>query len=106
VPEGVDAYLLKHILHDWNDDDCLRILKTVYAAARSRAKLLVVESILESSNEPQFAKTVDIEMLVQTRGGRERTRSEWQNLLRAGGFRSSRVIPTASSVSVIEALRD
>ena len=106
VPEGVDAYLLKHILHDWSDDDCLRILKTVYAAAKPRAKLLVVESILESSNEPQFAKTVDIEMLVQTRGGRERTRSEWQNLLRAGGFRSSRVIPTASSVSVIEALRD
>lgn len=106
VPEGVDAYLLKHILHDWSDDDCLRILKTVHTAAKSRAKLLVVESVLASSNEPQFAKIVDIEMLVQTRGGRERTRSEWQNLLVAGGFRLSRVIPTASSVSVIEAHRD
>jgi O-methyltransferase domain len=81
-------------------------LKCVHAAAKPGAKLLVVESIVESLNEPQFAKIADIEMLVQTHGGRERTRSEWQNLLSAGGFRFLRAVPTSSSVHVIEALRD
>jgi hypothetical protein len=106
VPQGADAYLLKHILHDWGDGDSVRILKCVHAAAKPGAKLLVVESIVESLNEPQFAKIADIEMLVQTHGGRERTRSEWQNLLSAGGFRFLRAVPTSSSVHVIEALRD
>ena len=106
VPQGADAYLLKHILHDWGDGDSERILRRVHAASNPGAKLLVVESIVESPNEPQFAKITDIEMLVQTHSGRERTRSEWQKLLSAGGFRFLRAVPTSSSVHVIEALRD
>jgi O-methyltransferase len=105
VPSGADAYLLKHILHDWSDADCVRILKTIQGAAKPGAKLLVVEAIVEDSSEPQFAKTLDIWMLAHLRG-KERTRAEWQNLLSAGGFRLSRTIRTTSFASVIEAIRE
>jgi O-methyltransferase domain/Dimerisation domain len=105
VPSGADIYLLKHILHDWSDADCVRILKTIQAAAKPGSKLLAVEAIVEKSSEPQFAMTLDIWMLAHLRG-KERTRTEWQNLLNAGGFRLSRTIPTTSFVSVIEAIRE
>jgi hypothetical protein len=65
-----------------------------------------VEAIVEAANEPQFAKTLDITMLVLTHGGKERTRAELQTLLSAAGFRVSRTVPTASFASVIEAIRD
>ena len=106
VPEGADSYLLQNILHWRSDEDCLHILKTVHAAARPGAKLLVVEAVVEAPNEPQFAKTLDIAMLVLTHGGKERTRAEVQTLLSAAGFRVSRIVPTASFASVIEAIRD
>ena len=106
VPEGADAYLLKHILHDWSDENGVRILKNIHAAAKPTAKLLVVEFILRELDEPQFAKVSDLEMLVISPDGRERTRVEWQNLLRAGGFQLTRTISTNSSVCVIEAVRN
>ncbi|HET9378856.1 MAG TPA: methyltransferase [Chthoniobacterales bacterium] len=106
VPAGADAYLLQNILHWRSDEDCARILKAVHANARSGAKLLLVEAIVEASNEPQFAKTLDIAMLVLSDGGKERTQAEWQELLNACGFRLSRIVPTASFASVIEAIRD
>jgi O-methyltransferase domain/Dimerisation domain len=106
VPEGADAYLLQNILHWRNDEDCVRILKTVHAAARPGAKVLAVEAIVEAANEPQFAKPLDIAMLVATHGGKERTHAEWEKLLRVAGFQVSRTIPTASFASVIEAIRD
>lgn len=106
APEGADAYFLQNVLHRRSDDDCLRILNAVRSAAKPGAKLLVVEAIVETSNEPQFAKTWDITMLVVTRGGKERTRAEWLKLLGAAGFRVSRITPTASFASVIEAARD
>jgi O-methyltransferase domain/Dimerisation domain len=106
VPEGADAYLLQNILHWRSEEDCVRILKAVHAAARPGAKLLVVEAIVEPSNEPQFAKTLDIAMLVATHGGKERTYAEWENLLSATGFRVSRTVPTASFACVIETIRD
>ncbi len=66
----------------------------------------MVEAVVEAPNEPQFAKTLDIAMLVLTHGGKERTHAEVQTLLNAVGFRVSRIIPTASFASVIEAIRD
>jgi hypothetical protein len=106
VPEGADAYLLKHVLHDWSDENCVRILKNIYAAAKPATKLLLVEFILNDSDEPQFAKVSDLEMLVISPYGRERTGVEWQNLLKAGGFQLTSTIPTNSGVYVIEAVRD
>jgi hypothetical protein len=104
APSGADAYLLKHILHDYNDEDCLRILKIIHAAAKPGAKLLVAEAIVEVTNEPQFAKILDIQMLVHLYG-KERTRDQWQELLRSGGFRLSRIVRTNSYAFMIEALR-
>jgi hypothetical protein len=98
--------LLKHVLHDWSDENCVRILKNIHAVAKPATKLLLVEFILNESNKPQFAKITDLEMLVISSYGGERTRVEWENLLRASGFQLTRTIRTKSGVSVIEAVRD
>lgn len=105
VPSGADAYLMKHILHDWNDADSVRILQAIHRAAAPGAKLLLVEAILEEGNTPQFAKILDIEMLVMTPGGHERTLAEWKSLLETSGYRFTRVVPTPSPIAVIEAVR-
>jgi O-methyltransferase domain len=77
-----------------------------YAAARAGARILVVDPVVGAANEPQFARTLDIAMMVTTRGGKERTSAEWRSLLTAAGFGVSRIIPTASYASVVEAIRD
>jgi len=104
VPSGADAYLFTHILHAWSDADCLRILKNVHAATKPGAKMLIVEAVVEISQQSRLATSLDIQRLLMTHGGKERTRIEWQKLLGAGGFRLSRVVPTASYASVIEAV--
>ncbi|WP_327358697.1 methyltransferase [Streptomyces sp. NBC_01304] len=102
VPAGGDLYLLKHVLHDWNDEDCLRILRAVRAAAPAGARLLVVDAVLAPGNEPDLGKLVDIVMLAVLRG-RERTEAEFGTLLTAAGFRPERVIATKAFASVVEA---
>jgi hypothetical protein len=104
IPNGADAYLLKHILHDWSDEDCLRILTNIYAVAEPGTKLLVVDAVIGARNEHEFAKILDIQMLVHLRG-KERTRAEWKELLHAAGFQLTRVVPTPSFAHVIEAVR-
>jgi hypothetical protein len=102
VPAGADAYLLKAVLHDWQDDDALRILRACRAAAGTDALLLVVDRDLGAPNESPEAKFSDLNMLVGT-GGRERTRDEFAALLAEGGFALRRAIPTAIGLSVFEA---
>jgi hypothetical protein len=102
VAAGADAYMMKHILHDWMDVDALRILKNIRAVIPSGGRLLLVESVVPAGNEPHPAKWIDIEMLVSP-GGKERTSGEWTTLLAEGGFRLSRIIPTPSLFCVIEA---
>ena len=104
IPSGGDAYLLSHILHDWPDEQCARILDNCYQAMTSKTKLLVVEMIVPCANEFSVAKLLDLEMLVIT-GGRERTEPEFRDLLKSSGFRLSRIIPTTESVCVIEGIR-
>jgi O-methyltransferase domain len=104
IPSGADAYLLKQILHDWSDEDCLRILKNIYAAAEPNTKLLVVDAVIGARNEHEFAKILDIQMLVHLHG-KERTQAEWKELLYAAGFQLTRVVPTPSSTHVVEAVR-
>jgi hypothetical protein len=104
IPSGADAYLLKHILHDWSDEDCLRILTNIYAIAEPGSKLLVVDAVIGARNEHEFAKILDIQMLVHLRG-KERTHAEWKELLHAAGFQLTRVVPTPSFAHVIEAVR-
>jgi hypothetical protein len=104
VPEGGDAYLMKAIIHDWNDDNALKILANVRSAIAADGKLLLLESLLPERASSDIGMLIDLEMLVVV-GGKERTRAEWANLLGRAGFRLNRVVHTATPVSIIEAVR-
>src|SRR5262249_28867669 len=101
VPPGGDAYLLRHIIHDWDDEQSLRILRNCRRAVGGQARLLIVESVIPPGNEPSFSKWLDLNMLVVP-GGLERTEAEYRDLLQQAGFRLVGVVPTAMEVSVIE----
>jgi hypothetical protein len=102
VPPGADAYLLRHVIHDWDDDRSVAILRNCRAATGERGKLLVVEGIVPPGNGPSLSKFFDLAMMVLP-GGMERTEEEYRRLFAAGGFSLGRVVPTRSWVSVIEA---
>jgi hypothetical protein len=112
VPTGADAYVLSWILHDWDDGSALRILANCRAAIRNTGRLLVIEIVLPSADEPrspkasyleQLAKVTDLEMLAVV-GGRERTRAEYGELLSRAGFGLTQVLELESMPwSVIEA---
>lgn len=104
VPAGHDAYLLSHIIHDWDDGENATILKNVREAMKPDGKLLIVEMVLPEGNEPHMGKMLDMMMLLVP-GGEERTPSEYAELLEPNGFKVTRVVPTASAVSVVEAVR-
>lgn len=103
IPAGYDLYLLKSVLHNWNDKDAACILRNCRAAMGPKSRLLVIERVVPQSGQPSDAKLFDINMLV-VMGGQERTAPEYRALLQAAGLELARVIPTASSLSVIEAL--
>ncbi|RLU86929.1 SAM-dependent methyltransferase [Streptomyces griseocarneus] len=103
VPPGGDIYILKHILHDWNDEDCLRILRTVRRAVEPGTKLLVIDAALPTGEEPHPGKALDVMMLALV-PGRERTEPEFAALLTAAGFTLNRVLPTPSFQSIVEAV--
>jgi hypothetical protein len=103
VPSGADAYLLKSVIHDWDDDQSVAILRTCRAAMTDQAKLLLVERIVRPGNEPDPAKFLDLLMLVMN-GGRERTADDFERLLAAAGFRLSNIVPTGPVLSVIEGI--
>jgi hypothetical protein len=103
VPVGGDAYLLSHIIHDWNEDQCLTILGHCRKAIKPDGRLLIVETVLPTGDTPHQGKVQDMVMLVVP-GGQERTEAEYVALLGKAGFRLNRVVPTASIVSVVEAV--
>ncbi|MBL1078529.1 hydroxyneurosporene methyltransferase [Nocardia sp. 2] len=102
VPKGGDAYILKHIVHDWSDTEAEHLLRTARAAMDPEATLLLIEMVLPAHKRPHASKFIDLEMLVNA-PGRERTRDEYGNLLARSGFALTRVVPTASADSVVEA---
>jgi ubiquinone/menaquinone biosynthesis C-methylase UbiE len=101
VPEGGDAIILKWIIHDWNDEQSVAILKNCHRALTKNGKLILVEAVVPETNEPHFSKFIDLNMLVMT-GGRERTEAEFHELYEKSGFRLTRIVPTESPFSVIE----
>lgn len=103
VPIGGDLYLLKSILHNWNDERCITILKHCRDAITPEGRLLVAERVIPPGNGPAEAKLFDINMLVAV-GGQERTEAEFEELLHTAGFRLTRLMPTASPLSLIEAV--
>jgi hypothetical protein len=103
VPAGGDVYLMRHIIHDWNDEQCLTILRNCRKVVPPSGKLLLVESVIPPGNESCFAKFLDLAMLAIP-GGMERTEAEYRELLAGAGFRLNRIVPTASVVHVIESV--
>ena len=103
VPEGGDIYVLKSILHDWDDRQSITILKKCLEVMKRGSRLLVIERVVPEGNEPSEAKLFDINMLVVT-GGLERTEREYRKIFEAAGFDLTRIIPTKAPVSIVEGI--
>jgi hypothetical protein len=103
IPAGADAYYMQHILHDWKDDRCLKILANCRRAleGRENGRLLIVDSVVPETSDPHPSKWLDIEMLLMP-GGRERTRPEWEALFTKAGFEIARIVPLKAAESLIE----
>jgi hypothetical protein len=104
VPAGGDAHIMKWIIHDWDDDQSVAILKNSHRALAESGKLILVEAVVPAGNEPHFSKFIDLNMMVMT-GGREPTEAEFHDIYERAGFRLTRVVPTESPFSVIEGVR-
>lgn len=106
VPEGGDAYLLSNVIHDWDDDHAVEILNTCRAAMADTACLLLAEIVLPEGAAPSMGKFVDMQMLVMTAGGRQRTEAEFRALLDRAGLRLTRIVPSSGMISLVEAVPD
>jgi hypothetical protein len=108
APVGGDAYILKHVIHDWDDERAVAILRNCHRAMGPEGKLLIVEGVypprIDASAEHWGAAANDVNMLVAT-GGRQRSESEFRALYKSAGFKLTRIVPTAARVSVIEGVR-
>ncbi|MEG3897055.1 MULTISPECIES: methyltransferase [unclassified Microcoleus] len=105
VPEGGDAYILKHIIHDWDDERAIAILKQCHKVMPANGKVLVAEQVIPPGNEPFMGKLLDLNMLVMAPGGCERTQAEYRALFETAGFKLTRIVPTQEEVSIIEGIR-
>ncbi len=105
ITVAADAYCMKHIIHDWDDDRCTQILKNIHHAALPGAKLLLIGMVIPAGNAPSFGKLLDLEMLIMTEGGKERTEAEYRELLAGAGWKLNRIVPTQAPVSIIEGVR-
>jgi len=101
VPAGTDAYIMKHIIHDWPDDVCINILKACRKSINPGGKLLVVDNVIQPGNDFAPGKFLDIQMLIFP-GGCERTEKQFRDLFAVSGWQLSRVIPTAAPESIVE----
>jgi O-methyltransferase len=104
VPEGGDAYIMKHIIHDWDAEHALTILQNCHRAMTRNGKLLVVEMVIPEGNAPSLGKLLDLEMLLLLHSY-ERTEAEYCALFKRAGFRLAKIVPTRMPHSVIEARR-
>ncbi|WP_433598106.1 methyltransferase [Nocardia sp. CA-135953] len=102
VPAGGDAYILKHVLHNWNDEQALTILGNVKQVMSPQSRLLVIEILLPEGNAPNLGFLTDLNLLALF-GGKERTEREYRDLLAAAGFEITGIVPTPAAVSVLEA---
>jgi len=103
VPSGCDAYILKRILHDWDDERAIAILKNCHRAMAKKGKILVVERLIPLGNEPFAGKLIDLDMLVMT-GGIERTEKQCRSLFEAAGFKLTKIGALQSDMSLIEGI--
>lgn len=99
---AADVYMVKRVLHDWDDDQCVRILGNCRRAMAAGGRVLVIDAVIPAGSEPHQAKAVDV-LLMTGLTGRERTEAEFARLLEAAGLQLSRVIPTGTVLSIVEA---
>ena len=104
VPNGADAYLLRHIVHDWRDDDAAQILRNCRKAMKPGGRVLVVEIVVPAGNDASFAKWMDLMMV--TYGGKERSEKQYRQLFAQSGLQLTRVVPTNAGISVIEGVQE
>jgi len=104
IPVKADIYMLKHIIHDWSDEKCRVILGNIRESMPEDGKVLIIDAVVPGPGQPHFSKYLDLEMLMLP-GGKERTEEEFRMLLESAGFRVSRVIPTPSPISIVEAIK-
>jgi O-methyltransferase domain/Dimerisation domain len=103
VPAGADAYMMKHIIHDWPDQMCIKLLKLCRKAAAPGGRLLVVDCVIGPGNNFSPAKFLDLQMLLFP-GGMERTEKQFRELFTAAGWRLNRIVPTSAGEAVVEGL--
>jgi hypothetical protein len=101
VPCGADLHLVKFILHDWDDERSVALLSECRRALTGGGRLLVIEAVIAPGNSPSYAKTQDVNMLINL-GGRERTEAEYRELMRASRFELTRSIPVLGEIHMIE----
>ena len=104
VPAGADAYLMKHIIHDWPDDRCVQLLQACRKGVNPGGKLLVVDCVIQPGNDFSPGKFLDLQMMIFP-SGCERTEKQFRNLFAASGWRLNRIIPTAASDSIVEGVQ-
>ncbi|QDT95938.1 methyltransferase [Gimesia aquarii] len=104
VPLTADAYLMRHIIHDWDDEKSLTILRNCHAVMPENSKLLVIESVIPPGNEPFAGKFLDLVMMLIP-GGKERTEEEYKTLYNQAGFELTRIVPTKTELSIIEGVK-
>lgn len=102
IPTGGDLYTMKHVIHDWSDDEARNILTNCRRAIGASGRLVLIEALIDSEHASKLLPFTDLEMMVQITG-KERTQQEFDNLLRSSGFQLTAVIPTPSATSIIEA---
>jgi len=101
VPSGGDAYVMKWIIHDWNDEQSITILRNIRKQIALGGRVIIFDTVVPETMEPDFSKFFDLNMMVMT-GGKERTSKEFEQLMKAAGFRLIRIIPTATPTAIIE----
>ncbi|HUS19783.1 MAG TPA: methyltransferase [Terriglobales bacterium] len=106
VPKGGDAYIMKHIIHDWDDEKSIAILRTIHTALEgvTKGQVILLEGVVPPGNDPHPSKFMDIEMMMLP-GGRERTEAEYRNLFKKAGFELKQIMATKSPLAVIVAER-
>ena len=104
IPSGADIYLLKNIIHNWNTEDSTKILKNIRKVMPPHGRILIFEMILDERNRSSFGKLIDLQMMIFMEEGKERTRDEFESLLRLAGLKIKRIIPTIAPINIIEAV--
>ena len=101
IPSGGDCYILQQILHDWNDENSIKILRHCRNVMHDSSKLLVIDAVVTPDNLPSFNKITDLHMMVLSHGGKERTAAEFKSLFQCAGLNLTEIIPTGTAFSII-----